>query len=324
MIIFLQPLRRRQSNSWRFPAGRALAAIGVALALGGCSIRTLAINALADSLVASGEVFAADEDPQLVGEATPFALKTIETLLAEKPDHRGLLLAACRGFAQYSYAFVQIEAEQMEEIDYTAAEKQYDRSLKLYLRARDYCFRSLTLESSGIVDRLSTGPEQAVEIFDRDDVPLMFWTAASWGGAIAIGQDRPELVADLPAVRALMDKALALDETYDRGAIHTVMISLDALPEALGGSPEAARQHFDRAVELSGGLSAGPYVSLAQSVVVAEQDWHEFQTLLQTALAIDPDKAPSIRLVNIIEQQRARWLLDRIELFFVDYPTEDQ
>ena len=288
--------------------------------LSGCSIRSMAINSLADSLAASGDVFASDEDPELVRDATPFALKTIESLLAERPDHAQLLLAACSGFTQYAYAFVQVEAEQLQEDDYEESERQYDRALALYLRGRDYCFRLLESSWPGVVGELSTTPESAVEAFDKRDVELVFWTGASWGAAIAIGQDRPDLVADLPAVKALMNRALVLDETFDHGAIHGALISIYSLPEAMGGSPEKARSLFERGVELSSGASAGPYVSLAQGVVVVEQDWEEFQRLLETAVEIDPESAPSIRLVNAIEQERARWLLERIDLYFVDYP----
>jgi len=73
------------------------AAVGLALSGWACSVRGLAVNALADSLTSTGDVFAADGDPELIRDATPFALKTLESLLAEKPEHQGLLLAACRG-----------------------------------------------------------------------------------------------------------------------------------------------------------------------------------------------------------------------------------
>jgi len=297
--------------------------LALVLVMGACSIQNLAVNALADSLAASGDVYASDEDPELVRAALPFALKTIEGLLEEMPDHRQLLLSACSGFTGYANAFVQVEAEQLEEIDYRESERQYARALALYLRARDYCFRSLELEWPGIVDSLSTDPVRAVDVFESQDVSLIFWTGAAWGGAIGIGMDRPDLVADFPAVRALMDRALVLDESFDHGAIHGVLITLNSLPESMGGSPDQARVHFERAVELSDGLSVGPYVSLAESVVVAEQNWQEFRDLLETALAIDPDEAPSIRLLNAIGQQRAEWLLERIDLFFIDYPVED-
>lgn len=317
---FALVVRSRDHRIAPVPALREVG-LGVVLllALTGCSVRSLAVNALASSLAASGDVYASDDDPELVRAATPFALKTIEALLEEKPDHPDLLLAACRGFTQYAYAFVVTEAERLAEVDFDASEHQYQRAVNLYLRGRDYCLHALQLESAGITERLRQAPEGSLESFTAADVPLLYWTGAAWGGAIAIGQDRPDLVADLPAVRALMQRALALDETYAGGAIHAVLIALEALPEAMGGSAQRARDHFARAVELSHGLSAGPYVTLASTVAVAEQDWRQFRDLLESALDIDPDAAPSLRLANIIDQQRARWLLDRIDHYFLDY-----
>ena len=296
------------------------------LALSGwaCSVRGLAVNALADSLTSTGDVFAADGDPELIRDATPFALKTLESLLAEKPQHRGLLLAACRGFAQYAFAFVETEAEQLEDTDFEAASRGYARALQLYLRGRDYCFRSMELESAGVVERLKIDPEDAVESFGLDQVPLLFWTGAAWGGAISLGQDRPDLVADVPAVKALMDHVTELDEAYDWGAVHGVLIALEAMPEAAGGSAEKARALFDRAVELSHGKSAAPYVTFAEAVSVPAQDWQEYRDLLHEALAVDPDSEPSLRLVNVLAQRRAEWLLTRTEILFLEFSeTED-
>ena len=70
------------------------------------------------------------------------------------------------------------------------------------------------------------------------------------------------------------------------------MIVMESLPPAMGGSPQRAHQHFQRAVELSGGLTRCPYVTLAQSVSVAAQNRAEFRDLLDKAIAIDPDRDP--------------------------------
>ena len=67
------------------------------------------------------------------------------------------------------------------------------------------------------------------------------------------------------------------------------------------------------AVELQKGLLPGPYVSLAIGISVPTQDRAEFERLLQSALAIDPEKDPSNRLVTLLRQKRARVLLDRID-----------
>jgi predicted anti-sigma-YlaC factor YlaD len=39
--------------------------------------------------------------------------------------------------------------------------------------------------------------------------------------------------------------------------------------------------------------------------------------LLEKALSIDPDADPSHRLLNVIAQRRARWLLERIDELFL-------
>ena len=71
--------------------------------IAGCSVREYALRSMGDALASGGDVYASDEDIELVGAATPFGLKTIESLLAEVPDHKGLLLAAARVFPPYSY-----------------------------------------------------------------------------------------------------------------------------------------------------------------------------------------------------------------------------
>ena len=108
-----------------------------------CSLRKFAIGKLGDALAQSGSTYASDDDPELVKDALPFALKLIEGLLEQRPEHRGLLLAAAGGFTQYAYAFIQQDAEELEEQDVTAALEMRNRARRLYLRARDYALRGL-------------------------------------------------------------------------------------------------------------------------------------------------------------------------------------
>ncbi|MQY76570.1 MAG: hypothetical protein GH155_02980, partial [Spirochaeta sp.] len=114
-----------------------------------------------------------------------------------------------------------------------------------------------------------------------------------------------------------------------KGAIHEFFISYyGTLPPSLGGSKEKALFHFNRALELSGGLNSGPYVALAGSIAVQEQDVEEFTNLLNKALEIDPDSNPENRLANILSRRKARWMLDHLEDYFLlpadinDNPTD--
>src|SRR5262249_20030680 len=157
-------------------------------------------------------------------------------LLAGLPEHEGLLLALCKGFTQYSYAYVQSDGDLLVNSDYARATALHERAFHLYVRARDYGLRALALRHKGIADSLRLDPDRAVGVLTSRDVPALFWTAASWGSAIAMGKDRPEMLADLPAIRALVNRGLALDEAYEAGSFHEAAIVLDALPRALGGS----------------------------------------------------------------------------------------
>jgi predicted anti-sigma-YlaC factor YlaD len=289
----------------------------------GCSVRKYAINKLGDALAQSGSTFASDEDPELVKEALPFSLKLIESLLAESPRHRGLLVAAASGFTQYSYGFVKQKADEVESKDFALAMEMRARARALFLRARNYGLRGLEVSHAGITAALNADPIQTLKIMKAADVPLLYWTAASWGMAITLSKNEPALIADQPIVEALIDRCLELDESYDRGAIHSFLISYEPSRQGAEEDPAVrARKHFDRAMALSSGFQAGPLVSLAESVSIAKQDRKEFQTLLEKALAVDVNARPEYRLANLIMQRRAQWLLSRIDDLFLD--TGDQ
>ena len=296
----------------------ALALLAWLAFLPGCSLKRLAVGSVANTLTQGPDVFGTDDDPELVRDALPFGFKTMESLLTTLPRHEGLLNTLCKGYTQYAYAYVQSEGDLLVNSDYARATALHQRAFKLYLRARGFGLRSLALRHPGVADSLRLSPERAVAQFTKPDLAALYWTAASWGSAIALGKDRPEMLADLPAIRALVNRGLALDERYEGGAFHEAAIVLDALPPAMGGSPESARRHFVRAVELSHDLKASPYVTLAQSVCVLQQDRAEFRRLLERALLFDPDRDPSQRLATIVLQRKARALLDRQNEFFLD------
>src|SRR5204863_685960 len=93
--------------------------------------------------------YAADDDPELIAQAAPFSLKLIESLLEPSPKHEGLLLAAASGFTQYSYAFVQQQADFVEDTNVARASALRLRARKLDLRARDYGLRGLDVRHPG-------------------------------------------------------------------------------------------------------------------------------------------------------------------------------
>jgi predicted anti-sigma-YlaC factor YlaD len=308
------------------PVHRCLAllfACAVLAALPACSIKKFATKSVANSLTSGPDVYTTDNDPELVREAIPFGLKTIESLLATLPEHEGLLLSACRGFTQYGVGFVAADGDLLPPERFEEKEAIRERALKLCLRARDYGLRGLELEHPDLRARLQFNPAVAQEI-EIKQLPMLFWTAAAWGSAISLGKEHPDLMADVSVVRALFARGLELNESYEAGMFHEAMITLEALPAAMGGSLERARRHYTRARELSKDGRASVFVTLAENVSIQTQNRAEFQQLLDQALAVDPNRDSLQRLPTLVAQRKARGLLLRANDLFLDAPDTTQ
>jgi hypothetical protein len=297
-----------------------LAAAILLVTLSGCAaIKKPVIKGVAGTLTAEGDTISSHDDPELIKAATPFALTLYESLLSSIPEHEPLLTETCSLYTQYAFGFIAAEAEALQWDDFEKSQDLNGRALRLALRGKGYCWRGLERKFKGVSERLKANPSTAVTDAKREHVKLLYWSAASLGAAISAGGlDHPELLIDWPVVRALAERALAIDDTWQRGALHELMITVESQGEALGGSEERARKHFARAIALQRGLAPGPYVALAMGVVKAAQNRAEFEKLLGQALAIDPDQDPSNRLVTLITQQRARVLLAHIDDIFLD------
>jgi predicted anti-sigma-YlaC factor YlaD len=296
---------------------RALVLALLVASLSGCSLKKMAINTVGNALADSGSNYASDDDPELIAAAIPFGLKTIEGLLVESPRQKGLLFAACSGFTQFSYAFVQEEADYVEAQDLQKATAMRVRAKKLYLRAVGYGLRGLDVELPGFSEQILKDPDAALGRTTKKHVPLLYYTGAAWAAAFAIDVTDSELSIRQTAMEKMLRRALALDETWELGSLHDFFISWEAGHASAGGSVEKAREHYRRAMQLAAGARVPPMVTFAESVLMAEQKKKEFEQLLNEALAVDLSKTPpEQKLANVLAQRRAKWLLSRVDELF--------
>ena len=314
----------RRRTGWRAPGARAsrlaLVACVAAVLAAGCSPKRYAVNTIGQMLAAGDSVYASDDDIVLIGEALPSSLKMIEGLLAESPEHTGLLLTASRGFVLYAYAYVHFDADEIARDDLEAARALRLRARKLYLRAHGYALRALNVSYPGFDRSLRDEPRAAVDrIGERRverDVSGLYWAAASLGLAIAVSKSDVTLLARLEEVEALLQRALELDEGWGEGALHEFFITWAATRR-----PRLARtqisSHYERALELSRGTRAALFVAYAEAVALPEQDRAAFERLLERALAVDADANPGNRLLNAVARRRATWLREHIDELFL-------
>lgn len=303
--------------------GRRLAAALLLPILGlvGCSVQRLVARTAGQALAGGGSVWSSDDDPELVREAFPFALKTIESLLAAAPDDPGLLLAASSSFTQYAEGFLAAQADELEATDFAASRALRARAARLLARGTSYGMRGLEQASPGLRAALADRDraDAALARLGRAQVPLLYWTAASWGARISQAKDDPTLSADLPSVERLMSRARALDPGFGDGAIFDFYIVWDgARPAAAGGSAARAEAALAEALRYARGRRAAPFVAFAETVCVAVQDRQRFEQALADALAVDAAASGEHRLANLLTQRRAAWLRERADELFVD------
>ena len=296
---------------------------GLMLAVSGCTINQLAVRAVAGLLSGGGggggDAFTTEDDPELVGDALPFAMKLYESLLAADPGNADLLLATGRVFVMYANAYVQTPADMLELSEVELQTAMRARAKRLFLRAREYVLRGLELRRTGFRAALDGGSlPAALALLKKDDADYLYWTSAAWLSAFSIDPFDMELLVTVPQPMAMLAQVNAWDPGYGGGAVHDIFISIYGSVSAdMGGSEARAREEFARSLELSKGAKAGPYLALATAISVKNQNAKEFRDLLGKALAIDVDAFPANRLENTLAQRRARWLLAHIGDFFL-------
>jgi predicted anti-sigma-YlaC factor YlaD len=283
----------------------------------------LIANKLADTLAEPGKTYARDDDPELVRAAVPFVLKTMEQIHESVPKHKGLSEALARTATSYAVGFLGEEADRLAEKDMAAAREIYQRGKRLALRGFRYGLDGLDVALPGSRKIIESGSredrDRILKDAKKEDVGLLYWTAASLGSAISADKNDMKMVGQLPVVEQLMHRALELDDSYDNGSLHEFYIVWYAShPKAEGGGPDKAQKEMEKARAASQNKKLAPLVSFAEAVSVDQQNKAEFTKLLQQVVSFDVDSEPDFRLANIIAQRRARWLLSRTQDLFAE------
>ena len=305
------------------------------LAFSACSINKMAMKSVSDALTQSGSsnVFTSDSDPVLVGKALPFAIKMYESLLGTNPEHLGLLRTTGSLFVMYANAYVQGPAEQLPRWMVEEKQLELDRAKKFYLRGLDMLYKGMELKYPGfrasfqnenLQDKITDKMPEILAKFTKDDVTSLYWAAVAGISAFSINIFDMGLSLRVQEFLWLIERAYELDPDYNSGALDDFLLLYYAsVPQSMGGSKAKADEYFQKAVAKSGGLSVSPYVSYAKTISIPEQDYDTFKTYLESALAIDVDADPPNRLVNTINRQKAQFLLDSAEQYFLYIGSDD-
>ncbi|HIB79092.1 MAG TPA: hypothetical protein EYO54_02550 [Candidatus Marinimicrobia bacterium] len=267
-------------------------------------------------LACSPQMIILQQKPEWAKGGYHYYVGRIEKKLLRSPDDPVLLQKGCEALTQYTFGFIMEEADRLMTIDYNGGKELYSQANEHFNQAVQYGNKSLMLKFEKYDGWISNQSDLTPKFTD-EDVPNLFWTAAAYGGAIKSSRGNPEWVILLPRVGQLLETALTIDSNWNKGAIYSAMISYTmSRPDPPNKKESIAEDFFKKAVIASNGLDLGPYVTLAESVMISTQNRNEFTNLLYKALNIDMKADPDLALANQINRNRAQWLMDNIDEFF--------
>lgn len=286
----------------RWRRGARLVGIGgLALVLGACShLLSSATEGMAEDLSAA---IRNQDDPKTVQDGAPAYLLLIDGLIAGDPGNVNLLAAGANLYGSYATVFVT---------DAARAGRLTDKAWAMSQEALCRTHAVLCGWHRQPHDEFIVALPRATQA----DVALLYIYAATWAGWIQLHQDDWNAVADVPKVEAVMRRLLELNEGHDHGGLHLYLGFLSSLlPPSLGGKPDQAREHFERAYALSRGRNLAARVMLAERYARPSFDRPLHDRLLHEVLEADPHE-PGLTLMNVLAQERARALLASADSYF--------
>jgi len=245
-------------------------------------------------------------DFEMVRDGLPGGLLQMDGFIKMAPDDKQLLLSAAETYSGYAFLSVQDENK--------------PRAEKLYNTAKEYAFRVLR-QNPAFEEACDKSREEfvkALKTFDKEDVPALYLGLNSWLSYISLANaEDPSLLMDLPKIEAMMDRIAELDETYKYGAVHAMMGTYHAAkPEIFGGKPKLAKQHFEKAFEISGRKFLVWHLLYAKFYAVQIQDKDLFIKTLEEAVESPENLLPEQNFANEAARHKAKELLAKADSLF--------
>ena len=242
-------------------------------------------------------------DPEIVRDGAPAYLLLLDSFLESNPDSPSLLSAAATLYATYGTVFAD-DPERAARLTERALDYSTTAICESYAPSCEW--RGMLFEDyQGTLAGLK--PKHADVTFSHGLASLAYIRAHSSDYAA---------IAVLPYAEALFERYLEINDGSDDGSVYTYLGILNTLiPPALGGKTEEGREHFERAIALSGGKDLSAKVEYANSYarLMYERELHD--RLLHEVLEADPE-VPGSTLLNVLAQRQARVLLETADDYF--------
>ena len=243
------------------------------------------------------------DDPETIKKGVPAYLILISSMIKGDPDNPDLLESGAKLYGAYASGFTDSN----------------ESKVALSNRAFSYASQAMCIRNAGFCDVKSISYfeyEKRLNTVGSSQVKPLFIFVSSWAGVIEANSSDWNAVAELPKVKAGILRVIDIDETVNNGNAHLYMAVMESLlPPTLGGKPELAKKHFDRAIEISNGENQMARVLYAEKYARMLFDRELHDKLLKQVVEADSGAQEQI-LINTLAKQRAAELLRSADDYF--------
>jgi len=252
------------------------------------------------------DAFYEETDLQIAEQALASNLKLLEGLLKNDPENEDLLLLLAQGYAGYALGFVEDEDPKRAKIFYQRAFNFGQRAL---FNPALYTWHWTEQSKKVFEDKLKN--------LEGSEVPALFWTIFAMAGKINVSLDDPTALINISVLENGIEKIKEMDPGFFYGSVFLLKGSIEGMkPPMLGGNPEAARENFEKNLEITKGQFLLTQVYQAKFYAAKTLNEELFDQLIKEVEDFDIGTKPEIALFNQIARKKAALLKTmRNELF---------
>lgn len=271
-----------------------------------CSINRFVVGQMAPVFKTSMAAFYEETDLQIAEQAIAANLKLLEGLLKNDPENEELLLLLAQGYSGYALGFVEDEDPKRAKIFY---ERAFNFGQRALMGTNEKPWR-WTEESKSIF-------EKTVKDIDESEVPALFWTIFAMAGKINVSLDDPAALINVSILENAIKKIKGINPEFFHGSIFLLKGAIEGMkPRMLGGNPDAAKENFDKNLEITEGKFLLTQVYQAKFYAAKTLNEEMFDKLIEEIENFDVGTKPEIGLFNQIAKKKAALLKSqRDELF---------
>ncbi|MBK8010941.1 MAG: hypothetical protein IPK13_06295 [Deltaproteobacteria bacterium] len=285
--------------------------VGSSVSASGC-IRQALVNGQIASTREASLAFNQVDDWEMAYNAASAGIVQFEGMHRLAPRNLDALFMLARAYAGYGYGFVEDDLEVAEDaLDQAAIDSHRARAVSAYGKAVTHglalwAARGISGFDEAQRDETTLRAWLEANFTEVEDAGDLLYVAAGWLSRANLKKDDPASVAELWIGFAILERALALNESEN--GYSGLMMFAAYHARSVTADLDLSRKTFEDVIKKTGRQSLLALFNYATKYACAKGDAELYNRLLEEVVTAEPSDA-NYHLMNAIAKRRARrWL----------------